>query len=174
LPQIARRRHRSFRRYSPDRYREDLSNPEQLALPDAAVAVAHRFMSFNCRPDPRFIDPFARLRLFSPLAGEPVEVAAFAYLDPEWRLLGMRHVRSASPAALDVPIRALVADVLLFDCARVVMAHSHPKGDAVPSAEDRALTKRLARALDALDVELFDHLVLAGNGFASFRALGLL
>lgn len=86
----------------------------------------------------------------------------------------MRHVRSASPAALDVPIRALVADVLLFDCARVVMAHSHPKGDAVPSAEDRALTKRLARALDALDVELFDHLVLAGNGFASFRALGLL
>ena len=47
-------------------------------------------------------------------------------------------------------------------------------GDASPSAADRALTKRLARALDALGVQLFDHLVLAGERVTSFRALGLL
>jgi DNA repair protein RadC len=118
---------------------------------------------------------FAAARsLFAPLAAEPVEVAAFAYLDPEWRLLGMRHARSALATAIDVPMRAVATDVLVFDCARVVMAHNHPSGDAAPSAMDRALTKRLARALDALGVQLFDHLVLSGERVTSFRALGLL
>ncbi len=54
------------------------------------------------------------------------------------------------------------------------MAHNHPSGDAAPSDLDRALTKRLARALDALGVQLFDHLVIAGDRITSFRALGLL
>lgn len=86
----------------------------------------------------------------------------------------MRHARSLSVAVLDVPMRAVATDVLAFDCARVVMAHNHPSGDARPSDLDRALTKRLARALDALGVELFDHLVFAGERVTSFRALGLL
>ncbi|MGN6268676.1 MAG: JAB domain-containing protein [Sphingomonas sp.] len=123
---------------------------------------------------PRVIDPLAVHALFAPLASEPVEVAAFAYLDPEWRLLGLRHARSASASALDVPVRAVAIDVLALDCARVVMAHNHPSGDASPSIADRAVTKRLARALDALEVQLVDHLVLAGAHVTSFRALGLL
>lgn len=129
-------------------------------------------------PDPggalRITGLAAACALFAPLAVEPVEVAAFAYLDPEWRLLGMRHARSALATTIDVPMRAVATDVLVFDCARVVMAHNHPSGDAAPSAMDRALTKRLARALDALGVQLFDHLVLAGERVTSFRALGLL
>lgn len=123
---------------------------------------------------PRITGLAAARALFAPISTEPVEVAAFAYLDPEWRLLGMRHARSALATAIDVPMRAVATDVLVFDCARVVMAHNHPSGDTAPSAMDRALTKRLARALDALGVQLFDHLVLAGERVTSFRALGLL
>lgn len=123
---------------------------------------------------PCIADLAAAHALFAPLAAEPVEVAGFAYLDPQWRLLGLRHTRSASTLALDVPMRAVATDVLALDCAAVVMAHNHPSGDASPSAADRALTKRLARALDALGVQLFDHLVLAGERVTSFRALGLL
>jgi len=130
---------------------------------------------FAAPDDQPRIDGLAAARaLFAPLAVEPVEVAAFAYLDPEWRLLGMRHARSGLATAIDVPMRAVATDALVFDCARVVMAHNHPSGDASPSAMDRALTKRLARALDALGVQLFDHLVLAGEAVTSFRALGLL
>jgi DNA repair protein RadC len=123
---------------------------------------------------PRITDLAAARALFAPLAAERVEVAGFAYLDPEWRLLGLRHTRSPSAIALDVPMRAVATDVLVFECACVVMAHNHPSGDASPSAADRALTKRLARTLDALGVQLFDHLVLAGDRVTSFRALGLL
>lgn len=112
--------------------------------------------------------------LFAPLAHEPREVAAFAYLDADRRLLGMRHTPSARVDSAEVPIRDVAADSLAFGAVAVVMAHNHPSGDPTPSAADRAATRRLARALDALHVQLMDHLVVARGGTTSFRALGWL
>lgn len=124
-------------------------------------------------PPRRIADLNAARALFAPLASERAEIAAFAYFDPEWRLLGLRHARGSTDT-IHVPIRAIAADALMFDAAAVLMAHNHPSGDARPSAADRALTRRLARLLHALDVVLFDHLVLAPGAITSFRALGWL
>ena len=125
------------------------------------------------RPTRRIADLAAARALFAPIADEAAEVAAFAYLDPQWTLLGLRHA-SGSADAVAVPTRLVAGDALQLDAAMVLMAHNHPSGDARPSAADRAITRRLARALDALDIRLFDHLVLAGGVITSFRALGLL
>ena len=116
----------------------------------------------------------ATIALFAPIAAMREEVAVFAYLDPEWRLLGMRHVPSGLSDAVTIPMREVVADALSFDCAAVVMAHNHPSGDPAPSDADYAFTRRLAHALDLVGVKLFDHLVLARDGCESFRRRGLL
>lgn len=113
--------------------------------------------------------------LFALLAAQQYEVAAFAYLDPEWRLLGMRQTPLGTRTAVHIPIRDVATDALAFAARHVVMAHNHPAGDPTPSADDRRVTGQLARALDALDITLLDHLVLAeGVEPASFRALGFL
>jgi DNA repair protein RadC len=54
------------------------------------------------------------------------------------------------------------------------MAHNHPSGDPAPSAADREATRLLARALDTIEVQLVDHLIVAAEGMTSFRRLGLL
>jgi DNA repair protein RadC len=123
---------------------------------------------------PDFGTPDLLRGLFAPLLRHPFEIVAFAYLDPQWRLLGARHSVGGMIGAITVPIRAVAADALVFDAAAVVMAHNHPSGDATPSAADRSMTKRLARMLDALGICLFDHLVITGDVVTSFRALGLL
>lgn len=126
-------------------------------------------------PSPRFLaDPAAAGELFAGLAGEAMEVMAFAYLGGDQRLLGMRHARSGSVDSLDLPIRDIAADALAFGAAGVVMAHNHPSGDPTPSSADREATRLLARALDPLGVRLLDHLVVAARGTTSFRRLGLL
>lgn len=119
-------------------------------------------------------DAVAASRLFAPLAAEAREVAGFAYLGSDGRLLGMRHTRSAWIDMLDLPVRAVASDALAFGAAAVVMAHNHPSGDTTPSAADREATRLLARALDALEVRLMDHLVVSVGEVTSFRALGLL
>lgn len=113
-------------------------------------------------------------RLFAPLADGDREVLGFAYLDPEWRLLGMRHSVPGSADAVDLPLRDVARDAISFGAAQVVMAHNHPSGDPTPSRADIAATRRLAAALDTIGVGLAEHLVLATGGVASLREQGLL
>lgn len=122
----------------------------------------------------RIVGRSAAGALFGRLAAEAVEVAAFAYLGADHRLLGLRHCRSGARDRLELPVRTIAADALAFGARALVMAHNHPSGDPSPSAADREATRRLARALDALEVRLLEHLVVARDGVASFRALGLL
>lgn len=123
-------------------------------------------------PD-RIADRDAALALFASLAHARSEVAAFAFVGPEWRLLGLRHV----PGGIDrvaVSLRQIARDALAFDAAGLIIAHNHPDGDPRPSEADRRFTRRLAQAMAAIDVVLFDHLVLAGSAVTSFRDLGML
>ncbi|MBC9033238.1 JAB domain-containing protein [Sphingomonas sp. JC676] len=125
-------------------------------------------------PPRRIADPDAAGALFADLAREAAEVAAFAYLAGDQRLLGLRRAGRGAIDRIELPIRAIVADVLALDAFAVVMAHNHPSGDPTPSAADREVTHLLARALDPLGVRLIDHLVIAAGGITSFRLLGLL
>ncbi|RYY23932.1 MAG: DNA repair protein [Sphingomonadales bacterium] len=125
-------------------------------------------------PDQRLSGPAAASALFASLADAALETAAFAYLDADQRVLGIRHAQSDSHDRLDLPIRIIAAEALALDAVAVVIAHNHPSGDSTPSIADREATRRLARALDGLGIRLLDHLVVTRNGFSSFRALGLL
>ena len=118
--------------------------------------------------------PMARARKCSGADAPRLCNAVFAYLDPEWRLLGMRHMPSTGRDAVTVRVRDVVGDALAFDAAAVAMAHNHPSGDPTPSADDHLFTRRLSQALGAVGVRLVEHVVVADGGSASFRALGLL
>jgi DNA repair protein RadC len=114
-------------------------------------------------------------RLAAEIADEPCEVAVFAFCDARGTVLGTRRIASARSLTVDLPLRMIVADAVLLDAARVVMAHNHPSGEAWPSRADRDVTARLARALAAVDSRLIDHVVVGrGGAMWSFRAAGLL
>ena len=107
------------------------------------------------------------------LARPDREVATVGQFDPDWRLLGSRHVVGGASRLL-LPVRTVVADALAFGSANIVLAHAHPSGDPRPSASDIAYTRLLGRTLAAIDVRLVDHLIVAPDGFVSLRAIGLL
>ncbi|MBN8807898.1 MAG: DNA repair protein [Sphingomonas sp.] len=114
------------------------------------------------------------LDLFAPLARRSSEAAAFVYLDPKWRMVGMRHSASRDADSITVAIRTVMRDALSYDAHFLVMAHNHPSGDATPSRDDILFTRRLARVLDAIGVTLVDHLIVSANATSSFRQAGLL
>jgi len=111
--------------------------------------------------------------LFRALGHARREVMGIAYLDPKRCILAMRHV-VGERGQVRVSIRGLVADALAFDAAAVVIAHTHPSGNAQPSERDLAFTRALARGLAAVEVQLVDHLVIAGEAVTSLRASGAL
>ncbi|PAV92496.1 hypothetical protein WR25_05747 [Diploscapter pachys] len=67
----------------------------------------------------------------------------------------------------------VIAGALAHDAAALILGHGHPSGDATPSPADLAYTRALARVCAAVEVELLDHLILAGDRITSLRALGM-
>lgn len=53
--------------------------------------------------------------------------------------------------------------------AAVLVAHNHPSGEPTPSAEDRAITRRLADGAALLGLEFLDHVIVASGGWTSIR-----
>ena len=125
-------------------------------------------------PDlPPVTDLRAARSLFRALGRSRREVMGIAYLDPKRCILAMRHV-VGDRGQVAVSIRSIVADALAFDAAALVIAHTHPSGDARPSERDLAFTRALARGLAAVEVRLVDHLVIAGEAATSLRQSGAL
>ncbi|WP_174292568.1 JAB domain-containing protein [Sphingomonas bacterium] len=118
--------------------------------------------------DHALLDP-----LILPIARQPVEVCVMLYLGVQYRLAGLRHIRGARDG-IELSTRLFVADALAFDAHSAIMAHNHPSGDPRASADDLSVTRRLARAFEAVGVTLIDHIVLASGGRTSLRAAGYL
>ncbi len=53
--------------------------------------------------------------------------------------------------------------------AQVIVAHNHPSGDPSPSEDDLAITKRLTESGKILGIEILDHIIIAKDGFLSFK-----
>ena len=52
----------------------------------------------------------------------------------------------------------------------VILAHNHPSGEAMPSAEDVEITKQLVQAGKILGIRVLDHVIITKDAFASVSA----
>ncbi len=56
----------------------------------------------------------------------------------------------------------------------IIVAHNHPSGNLTPSQQDINLTKKLKEAGQLLEIQLLDHVIVAGKKYFSFADEGLL
>jgi DNA repair protein RadC len=62
---------------------------------------------------------------------------------------------------------------LLANAASIILFHNHPSGDPSPSAEDLALTRRMADAGELLGIRVVDHIVVGeAPAFVSLKRRG--
>lgn len=75
-----------------------------------------------------------------------------------------------------VPIfpRELARAALRHNAHAVIVAHNHPSGRPEPSAADRMATAGMRAALQAIDIRLLDHIVVAGQEIRSADVDGVL
>lgn len=56
----------------------------------------------------------------------------------------------------------------------VILAHNHPSGNLTPSQSDINLTNKLKEAGKLLEIQVLDHLIIAGQNYFSFADEGML
>jgi DNA repair protein RadC len=52
--------------------------------------------------------------------------------------------------------------------ASIILIHNHPSGNPDPSNEDISITKKIVETGTIMSIPVFDHIIIAGNNFASF------
>ena len=94
-------------------------------------------------------------------------------LDAKCKMLSCRLVGEGSVNSAAVPIRRIVEMALDAGATSVVLAHNHPSGIALPSGEDVQTTRRLAMALNAVEIALVDHIIVADEDYVSVVQSGM-
>lgn len=102
--------------------------------------------------------------------GARTERACILCMDGKGKSLGVRVIGEGSVNAVQLTIRAAVETALSLNASKVILAHNHVSGVALPSAADKMTTVQMSQVLEAVGVILEDHLIFVDDDMVSLRA----
>ncbi|HTM62867.1 MAG TPA: DNA repair protein RadC [Gammaproteobacteria bacterium] len=101
------------------------------------------------------------------------EVFACIFMDMHYRLIRFDELFYGSIHEAVVYPREIVRRGLLYNAARIILAHNHPSGIALPSEADKTVTSNIKQALALVDMKLIDHIIVGRQDTYSFAEDGL-
>lgn len=93
-------------------------------------------------------------------------------MDAGGSVIDCHALANGSPGMVGLAARDLVEIALRDKAARVILAHNHPSGVALPSNADIEATRQIYEVLQMIEVELMDHIIIGENDFVSMRDSG--
>ncbi|TES92284.1 MAG: JAB domain-containing protein [Candidatus Cloacimonadota bacterium] len=102
------------------------------------------------------------------------EVMHGLYLDVKNKLLRDEVISVGTVSCSLVHPREVYKPALIYSAVGVILVHNHPSGDPEPSKEDIALTKRLKKVSEYIDIELLDHIIIGNDDYISMKSKGLI
>lgn len=116
------------------------------------------------------------VRLFRPQLERLTHEECWAvYLTASNHVIERQRVSQGGVTGTVVDHRLIVKRALELLATQLILIHNHPSGTPEASAQDKALTERIAKAAALFDIRLLDHVIIArGGGDYSFRREGLI
>jgi DNA repair protein RadC len=71
-------------------------------------------------------------------------------------------------------VRIIMKKAVEHLASGLIVCHNHPSGNNNPSESDIQITQKIREAGSLLDVQLLDHIIIAGTAYYSFADNGLL
>ena len=117
--------------------------------------------------------------LYKYLKGTDRENFVILLLDTKNHAIGINTVSIGSLSASVVTPREVFKTAILSNAAAIILGHNHPSGETSPSQEDIAVTKRLVKAGNVMDIKVQDHIIIGDTSsnfcpYTSFKVIGLL
>ncbi len=89
-----------------------------------------------------------------------------AMFDGNMKLIGIYELSCGYNGGSKFDINELIRLSVIRDAAKVVLAHNHPSGNRDPSTCDRLVTSNAQKALNALNIELVEHIIVSEIGYS--------
>lgn len=167
---------RRLARLEPDSWSEQPGlGPAAAARLCAAFELGRRVHATSGRNErPAIQGPDQAYRQVRHLARAHREQLIGLYLDAQNGLLCRETISIGSLNTTRSHPREILYPAVCHLALGFILAHNHPSGSPEPSGEDIEFTRAVRRAGEMMGIELYDHLIVAGEGYTSFRERGLL
>ncbi|MFV8913641.1 RadC family protein [Serratia fonticola] len=149
---------------------ESIRLKEEKIIQKAQEIVANRLYRPEKLSTPQAVRQFLSLKL----ALREQETFAVVFLDSQLQVISYEELFHGTISETSVYPREIAKAALKHNAARVILSHNHPSGVPEPSLADRNVTERSVKALELLDIQVLDHLVIGGNSSVSFAERGWL
>jgi DNA repair protein RadC len=119
--------------------------------------------------------PQAAAAFFRPmLRDQSLEQFYVGFLNNSKMLTGYKKISSGGSTSTIVEPAEVMRQAILNNANSILLAHNHPSGALKESSADIRLTKRITTIGREMGIPVDDHIIIAGDGYISFRNKGLL
>lgn len=95
---------------------------------------------------------------------EHFETVKILLLNRAHQVLGVAIISQGGLSGSVIDIRIVAQYALTANASSVILAHNHPSGNRSPSIADIQITEKVKNAMQLLDIQLLDHLILNKDG----------
>lgn len=107
--------------------------------------------------------------VMQPIIGElHAEEFWIIYLNNSNKIIYKEQLSKGGLTATLVDVRLVFKKALELFATAVILCHNHPSGKLQPSAADKAITNKLIKAGETLDIKVLDHIIITENAYFSF------
>ena len=110
--------------------------------------------------------------LLPKFVGRTNEALMMVSIDNKNKIISCSVVAEGTVDSAKVSRRKIMEEAMKVKATRVILAHNHPCGVAVPSSEDVVMTKEIGRLFAQVGIELVDHIIVANDDYVSMAASG--
>lgn len=96
------------------------------------------------------------------------------FLNRSNRVLEKVKLSQGGIAGTVMDVRLLLKMAIEKVASSIIICHNHPSGNKYPSESDKAITKKVKEAVLMVDIQLLDHIIIAGREYYSFADEGIL
>ena len=95
-------------------------------------------------------------------------------MDNHFRLITFEKLFQGTVNQASIYPREIARRCLELNAVHVILAHNHPSGIPTPSAADKEITAIIVKALQLIEVDVADHIIIGNPDSFSFADQGLL
>ena len=90
------------------------------------------------------------------------------YLTRSHGIIKKERISKGGVSGTVVDNKLIMKKALLLLASSIVLVHNHPSGNRKPSEQDKIVTEKIKSVCKLLEINLIDHIIIAGNSYYSF------
>ncbi|MBP5473373.1 MAG: DNA repair protein RadC [Bacteroidales bacterium] len=107
--------------------------------------------------------------IFQPLLADlSYEEFWAVFLSRANRIIGKMKISQGGVSGTVTDVRLVMKKAVECLSSGIIICHNHPSGNTMPSDADKKITKKIKEAASFFDIQLLDHVIIAGKNYYSF------